>query len=99
MYSIYVLLEPRVPNFSRFHSTASCLPVIISGYFEKSTPNDLEMTLNPTRSNVPYIFNVQLFHAADKLIGVGWGGLFSIKLKWEKRFCDVLCTSICDNPM
>ncbi len=46
---------PRIPNISRFHSTASCFKVYSN--FETSAPNEPKMALNIIRSNMPQIFS------------------------------------------
>ncbi len=47
-YAIYALLCPRVPYVTTFQSTASSFR--LKGYFETHTHNDLEVTLNTTRT-------------------------------------------------
>ncbi len=52
--TLYVLLVPKVTNFTPFRSMTSCFAD--TGHSETSALNDPKMTINPTKSNVPHIY-------------------------------------------
>ncbi len=59
MRPIYMLLVPMSP---KFHSVSlHHEPFRVTGHFEKSAPNDPQMTLNRTRSNyLIYVLQVSM---------------------------------------
>ena len=74
---------PWVLNFSPFCSTASRFWV--TSHFETSVPNDPQMTLNPTRSNVPHICVISIHESQFSLSFTLWHNPFSsYRPFWDK---------------